>query len=471
MPLRIKCRCGQEVVLRFSEWIYFLLGVLIFATLANACGLVLLYFRLGNSPPPRPAEPVKIEKMEELEKPSAQPAAEAPPAPQPPAPAAPPAEKNPPAAAPGVKREEPVASSAPAPSEGAAVGLAFRKVRGDDPPLLRFLLAEAAGGSGNGPSGMKPLAACRFLAALTLDPDPKVRRRAIVELERFLSSKKSPEKNGAAGLLEEARRWLGAGPLLSGVEAEGLKRLVGEPPLEKQEIDALPWQEVARQAELAGEALDGFKALQDDLAEKARRGFDILLAIDITESMEEPYQALKKRAAPLFSLIAWALPNSRLGLLFYRDEWVHLEGFGASLDQLVEAVQKQRAEGGGLPPEGVLPALKAALQLGRFTWRPEAQKQIVFIGDGSPPYEDKQALLGLARQVREEAGYRIHTIGLGSGEGKEPVWLFPELAQAGGGEAITTSPDRLDQAIFQVLFPRPAWPLAARALQGFFETN
>ena len=48
MPLRVKCRCGQEVNLRFNEWVHALFGLLLVVLLVNGTCLVLLVFRLGT---------------------------------------------------------------------------------------------------------------------------------------------------------------------------------------------------------------------------------------------------------------------------------------------------------------------------------------------------------------------------------------------------------------------------------------
>ncbi len=48
MPLRVKCRCGQELVVRYSEWVYVFLGIALLSLLLNTVVLVLLYFRLES---------------------------------------------------------------------------------------------------------------------------------------------------------------------------------------------------------------------------------------------------------------------------------------------------------------------------------------------------------------------------------------------------------------------------------------
>jgi hypothetical protein len=46
MPVRVKCRCGQELTLRYGEWVYFLIGLVLLCLVSNSVALLLLYFRL-----------------------------------------------------------------------------------------------------------------------------------------------------------------------------------------------------------------------------------------------------------------------------------------------------------------------------------------------------------------------------------------------------------------------------------------
>lgn len=57
MPIRIKCRCGQEHVLRVGEWLYFLAGLLIVSVFLNVCVLIVLFVYPGSES--RPGESVQ----------------------------------------------------------------------------------------------------------------------------------------------------------------------------------------------------------------------------------------------------------------------------------------------------------------------------------------------------------------------------------------------------------------------------
>src|SRR5262245_30017209 len=57
MPLRVKCRCGQEVVLRFNEWVHALFGLLVISLIVNGTSLAYIAIRLESSRGPAEATP------------------------------------------------------------------------------------------------------------------------------------------------------------------------------------------------------------------------------------------------------------------------------------------------------------------------------------------------------------------------------------------------------------------------------
>ena len=125
--------------------------------------------------------------------------------------------------------------------------------------------------------------------------------------------------------------------------------------------------------------------------------------------------------------------------------------FSAGVD--LKALGDQEAQGGGDVPEGVFDALRAALQLGRFSWRPGARKVLFFIGDAPPPYGDFRPLLSLVRQAHQEAGYRVHTVSVQAEKGEEAVFFFPEIAAAGAGASVAPSLTNLAGSLFRLNFP------------------
>jgi hypothetical protein len=561
MPLRVKCRCGQELVLHFNEWVYALIGLLVLCLLVNGTALVFIASSLSSiraQPVPLktetaaapaspaetreepPAEPEALAAGNPSERsaasarqgepqkgdgrqaePRGQPPSEGP-SPPPEAPRPGPQEAGAPgeAAHPaileksaGEERQKPAVSSGsagggasgprPAPwkEPASAAGdsrpppapeKAPRSEKAAEPektaPPEKAAPAEAARPAPPSPPAGTPQPLVllpgagglvrllvlnrsqdpRLTAAFLLDGDPVVRRFAI---KRNLQGAPPSERAALRDLLAVA---LPAAPLVL-KETEGrnlLRRLTGQ----DRGPDPATWWQWGREAlgidpqggvpaeavtliEARATALRStsaaVQAIEKALARpEGKRETDLLVCIDITESMEEPLAGLSKEGW-LFKALSWAVPGLRAGLLFYDDEVTGTLPLGSEPQVLARAVEGLKARGGGDVPEGVHEALKAALQLGRFEWRPGAAKQIVFVGDGPPPRGEVPALLSLARECRSEGGYSIHAISVNPTEGR-PTLHFPELAEAGGGRALIARNDRIAEEIFLAIVPREA---------------
>ena len=46
MSVRVRCRCGQELHLRYGEWVYVLLGLVVLCMALNSLALLLIYFHI-----------------------------------------------------------------------------------------------------------------------------------------------------------------------------------------------------------------------------------------------------------------------------------------------------------------------------------------------------------------------------------------------------------------------------------------
>ena len=55
------------------------------------------------------------------------------------------------------------------------------------------------------------------------------------------------------------------------------------------------------------------------------------------------------------------------------------------------------------------------------------------------------------RRARQQAGFRVHALGVSPKEGRESVPFFAPLAAAGGGRAKTVDPAKLGSEIFLCL--------------------
>lgn len=149
---------------------------------------------------------------------------------------------------------------------------------------------------------------------------------------------------------------------------------------------------------------------------------DFVLAIDATGSMKDDIDELKARLKPALRKLFGESPDARFGLLFYRDYGdtykymnlpVRLFGFTQNYDNFqknLDSIYIRGTEGGDVP-EAVYEALFASCMY--FTWREEADRNIILIGDAEPhPFPrgsgkySKEYVMGIAK----EKGIKTHAI-------------------------------------------------------------
>ncbi len=481
MPLRVRCRCGQELTLRYSEWVYVFLAVALVALLLNTVALVLLYFRIeglgGTAVSSGPSAPsIVLAAHSDEETKSLIPRPQADPARLPGEVASSP----PPATAPGVP--VPLEVEAPAPQPVPTVDGSILSVDNDlkqvlkaaesNPPtqpfnapwvedgtLVRLHLLESILGES------APL----VLAALLLDSDSRLQRRA---LERLLEH--TADGDSGAWAKQAAEMDAVLGPRAAWLEKvpggdEILRRVnahrVGGSASEVLGTDA-------RSSDLPG-VLPGIQkacslwlsradteALRRHVELAASQGIDLVLAVDVSQSMSGALEVLQREALWLLPALTWALPGIRVGAIFYRDAVEKTLDFSsASETEILRELREARAEGGGDVPEGVHRALEAALSLGKFHWRESARKNIVLVGDAPPPHESKAGLLALLRQARLQGQFRVHTLGVNPEEGRSSVPMFPEISQAGGGRSVTiTDPTQVGSELLLCAMADDAQP-------------
>ena len=450
MPVRVKCRCGQELILRYGEWVYFFIGLVLLCLVANTVALLLLYFRLEEMSAERRA-PVVVAPSETIA-PKESPAAGegsaeelgAPPVARAevkgsgsaPPPKEPDRERGPEAGAEEPERrmdegillaeaveEEPWPSppwqervSASETPRAASVEAIRSPV--EEEALVRLRVLELGRGD--------PLVAAGFL----LDPDPKLRMLAadsllarpdpgaVPEMPRTLASAALPQLEG--GMAQKLRSALDLG---SGESTEDAAI--------REALEAFE-----RSLEGPRHAPD-VGALRSAVRESRARGVDIVLCIDATRSMEGLYHALDDDIAWLFPAIEWGIPDAQVGLVIFRDDVEGSRGFSRPGDvESAALLRASRAEGGGDVPEGVHHALRHALSLGKFAWRKGSEKHVIVVGDAPPPYREQRSTLWLAGRAREEAGYRVHVLAPKLEDGK-PEPFLAELAKRGGGTYTT----------------------------------
>lgn len=493
MPIRVRCRCGQELILRYGDWVYVFLGLALFAVVVNSLVLVLLYLRLEEvreSTRPvleapatsRAADRAFLESAKEREKsPGGSPAegsrseADGSSGAKPDVPAekrkesaegpgtrplrrlrplgdsegleaigspggrtiTPELFANAPASSTeaGATAPGPEAASEPEPvSEGSPGG---QGTWCSEPGLLRLLLLE---------SGFPPEA---FLS----DPDPWIRKTAIRKSLQAQPEARSILPDGSLEfLIEAARPWLEK-------EAEGgaLLRLLGVGS-SRGPREAPPELSGFLQARVQEILLDpSRRALRDCVRGGIDSGVEVVLLVDVTLSMKPLLERFREECPWIVRTLEWVFPGSRLGVVLYRDAVERIVGFEEGSSAVVRVVREARAEGGGDVTEGLHLAFRAALSLGRLKWRAGASKHLVVFADAPPPYPERYGVLSLARGAYRQGAYRTHAIYGEQENRREKVSFFVELARGGGGIARKKAPgESLGEDFLSALFSESA---------------
>ncbi|HBO52328.1 MAG TPA: hypothetical protein DD471_10125 [Planctomycetes bacterium] len=474
MPRQIRCRCGQKIQIRKSEWVYVVAGIGIVGLLLNAVVIIYLYSRLGEveshlalsnraQPPQFPAA------GENPSAPSAPDLAKAPEAIQEeenstsrkttPGPTkkneVPPARKEP--------LETPTTTIAKAPATGGLVEKPlgssleqkelwkefFRAIED------RFKPPASEGGDNRKvPGEIAPrtvieapaLARLLFLsrgstlpvltAGHLLDPDPRIHNYAI----QLLLDQPKPgltESNTIRTLICAAAKTILKND--RGVELLGRFQLDEKAallPEAKTEFDEC-WSTVITLAEGSRPGWPDLDTFAELLGGLERGGLDLVLAVDTTRSMEAGLRDLKKACSWLLPSLQWGASGVRVGFLTYKDKVVETHGLSETPgEDLLPHLLELKALGGGDVPEGVDSALRAALELGRFSWRPSAAKRIVVIGDAPANYSELPAIESLVSSCHEQDGFIVHMIGVHPKEGSR-VPFFDRIAARGGGRSPT----------------------------------
>lgn len=492
MPRQIRCRCGQQIQVRKSEWIYIVAGLGIVALLVNIMVIIYLYTRLGEvesrmalsavkQQAPVTAIPgdssttrIKANPVAETETARLDPVAkkaattdsnipgettgapenknDTPPVKTDPLATTPEETNIASALSTGRPAEKPLGRSSEeaelwkeffraiedrfkAPSSDAKAVASDKKKPGDvaprpviEAPALARLLFLSRG------SALPVLTAGHLL-----DPDPRIHNRAI----QLLLEQQPPgitKSNTIRTLLCASVKTV-------------LKNDRGEELLKRFQLDEkaalLPetktafdesWSEVITLAEGARPGWPELDTIEELLGSLERGGLDLVLAVDTTRSMESGLADLKKACSWLLPSLQWGAKGVRVGLLSYKDKVIETHDLSETpAEDLLPPILELKAVGGGDVPEGIDSALRAALELGRFAWRPSAAKRIVVIGDAPARYSDLPAIESLVSACHEQAGFIVHLVGIHPQEG-DRVPFFERIAARSGGRSPTCPP-------------------------------
>ncbi len=201
-------------------------------------------------------------------------------------------------------------------------------------------------------------------------------------------------------------------------------------------------------------------------------GFDVVFVIDATNSMEFVIDTVKRRLSDLVGRIQGLVPNSRVGIVVFKDQGddftVRKSSLSFKADKLQSFIGSVKAGGGGDYEEAVYEGVRTAIE--EMDWRQYANRAMVVVSS-SPPKKDQIDPLEKTLRSFHERGGTVHFVDLAEQmhreyevtlhrtlHGRDPDKISPlpeflrenqdlyrRFAREGGGELIVVT-DRTDLA-------------------------
>lgn len=176
--------------------------------------------------------------------------------------------------------------------------------------------------------------------------------------------------------------------------------------------------------------------IKENVSSPISKKLDLMIMCDTTGSMGDELEYLKEELSDVVTRIKSENANIpvRTSVNFYRDTEDEYEvrefPFSENLDDVVNAIGEQSADGGGDFPEAVHTALKSAVD---NDWDEDSVK-VMFLVLDAPPHEDAQIIDQVNKLVSQfaEKGIRIVPVA-SSGIDKSTEYLLRSMAFRTGG--------------------------------------
>jgi hypothetical protein len=135
-----------------------------------------------------------------------------------------------------------------------------------------------------------------------------------------------------------------------------------------------------------------------------RKGLDVVLVIDGTDSMRLVMEDVKARMTEIVRAIHGLVHTARMGIVVYGGEGepIDVQPLTLSSAKLEGFLSGIRTKGGGEWEENLAGAIQTAIE--RMDWKPYAHKVIVVVGDAPPKPDQFLSTLDLIRKFHRENG-------------------------------------------------------------------
>ncbi len=144
-----------------------------------------------------------------------------------------------------------------------------------------------------------------------------------------------------------------------------------------------------------------------------KMGFDVVFVLDASNSMGFVIEEVKKRVGELVGQIQKLVPNSRVGLVLYKDKGEEFVARKSNLtfhfDKLRSFISSIQAGGGGDYEEAVMDGIRVAVQ--EINWRKYANRVIILVPSSEAHKNEVQKMEDLVRQFHA-AGGTLHVLDL-----------------------------------------------------------
>ena len=192
------------------------------------------------------------------------------------------------------------------------------------------------------------------------------------------------------------------------------------------------------------------RGLEDALANAKMPPLDIVICLDVTASMTEQIDGLKREISVLAEILDRLAPSAGIGIVAFGDRtWsqpIHVQNIlpTSNLQRIESFIQRLRPnmDPNALRNEDGPEALATALERGiGLNWRAASQSRYVIIVTDNAAYpEREQAALQMARRFAALQGQYVATVRANFvpffPDRQAADRFLPELAQAGNGQFV-----------------------------------